>query len=230
MSERRPDPTGILADNVRLRRETLGWTRKRLCEVASLSPQTLKGIEDGAGCSPAVERKLAHALRTVPGRLWEPLALGDRHVHRQDAARWYFARTEEVARYLERAGEGATPIRLDPDGIQDADERARLGLGGLSVGFVRVITAHLATRFAMSSEIELYGEMGTRPRDGMMVYVRVLAGRVLFHSDDATDELGPGDVLQGAVRGESWMRPARPPRRGEPPARLVVVELDAPVG
>ena len=221
VSQRRPDPDGILAANVRRRRENLGWNRKRLCAEASLSPQTLKAVEDGAGCSPAVERKLVHALRTVPGRLWEPVQGGDRSVHRQEEARWYFGKVDEATRHRDRMGEEDTPLRLDHDDVQDPAERARLGKTGLSAGFVRVTTAVLDVRSVMSSEIELYGEMGTRPKEGMVVYVRVLAGRVLFHSDGATDALGPGDVLQGAVRGESWLR------ADGGPARLVVVELDA---
>ena len=227
MSERRSDENGVFADNVRRRRENLGWTRKRLCEEAAISPQTLKSIEDGGGSTTGVERKLADAFRTIPGRLWEPLSQGFRQVHRRRDDRWYFADVAEGTRYQERLGEleAPSPLRMDPDSIQDALERSRLGTGGLSCGFVRITTAYLGSRTVMSSELEVYGSMGSNAPDGWLMYFYVLEGEILFHSDEATDELEGGDALQAVVRAPSWIRPKRPIARGESAPRVVVVDL-----
>lgn len=225
MAERRADEQGIFAENVRRRRENLGWTRKRLCEEARISPQTLKTIEDGTGCTVGVERKLAEAFRTVPGRLWEPLPQGTRQIHRREGDRWYFAEVAEGTRYRERLGEDDSPLRLDPEEIQSPAERARLGTEGLACGFVRVTTAHLGGRSLLSSELEVYGSMGTNAPDGWLMYILVLEGTILFHTDGTTDELRTGDVLQAAVRAPSWIRPAVPVTRGEAAPRVVCVDL-----
>ena len=227
MSERRTDEGGILADNVRRRRENLGWTRKRLCAEAGVSPQTLKAVEDGEGCTLGVEHKLAKAFRTVPGRLWEPLSRGLRQVHRRDEDRWYFAEVAEGTRYHERSLAREDLLRMDPDTIQAAPERARLGNAGLSQGFVRVTTAHLGGRSLLSSEIEVYGEMGTNAPDGWTMHVHVLSGEILFYTDGTSDVLGEGDVLQAVIRAPSWIKPARAIAPGDAAPRVAIVDLGA---
>ncbi|RYG35719.1 XRE family transcriptional regulator, partial [bacterium] len=133
-----PRDPRVLAHNVRRARESLGWTGKRLCEEAGMSPQTLANVERGKGCTPGVERRLAAALGTVVGRLWEDLEPARQILRHAQNDRWYFADIADGESFRNRQGltEDPPPLRLDPDEIQDEAERARLGEFGLSKGFV----------------------------------------------------------------------------------------------
>ena len=68
-----------------------------------------------------------------------------------------------------------------------------------------------------------------RRADGELVYVYAVSDDVLFHTDGETSELRTGDVLQASVRAPSWIRPLRPPARGVPSPRVVVVDLGPPL-
>jgi transcriptional regulator with XRE-family HTH domain len=214
----------VFAENVRRIREHLGWSRQRLCEEAGISPQTLTKIERGNGCMPTVERKLAAALYTIEGRLWEKFALDTQLIHSPASDRWYFANPEEGIRYRERQGlEG--PLRMDPDSIQDDAERNRLGWTGLSCGFVRVTTAHLLSGTVISSVLDVFGTIESNVPDGHLAYFHVLQGAIRFQIGTRVHELSAGDVLQAQMESPSAMSLRHPIANGELPARVVYVDL-----
>jgi len=214
----------VFAENVRRVREHLGWTRQRLCQQAGISPQTLTNIERGHGCMPSVERKLAAALYTIEGRLWEEFSLDTQLVHRPADDRWYFANPEEGSRYRERQ-QLPGPLRLDPDGIQDEAERSRLGWGGLSCGFVRITTAHLEGGTVISSVLDVFGVIESNVPDGHLAYFHMLRGSIQFRIGHRVHELHAGDVLQAQMEMPAAIQPLAPVRRGEDPPQVVFVDL-----
>lgn len=214
----------VFAENVRRIREHLGWSRQRLCEEAGISPQTLTKIERGHGCMPSVERKLAGALYTIEGRLWERFALDTQLVHTLATDRWYFAHPEEGVRYRERQ-DLAGPLRMDPDAIQEEAERMRLGWNGLSCGFVRVTTAHLETGTVISSVLDVFGTIESNVPNGHLAYFHVLQGAIRFRIGARMHELVAGDVLQAQMETPSAMSVLQPMQPGEPPARVIYVDL-----
>lgn len=220
------DPLAF-ARNVRRARESLGWTRQRLCQEASISPQTLTKVEGGRGCTPGVERRLAEALRTVVGRLWEPQELARQTVRSPGTDRWYFASHADGERYWRSQSfiDEGEPIRYDPDAIQDEAERARMGGAGLVQGFVRVTTAHLRAASVISSVIEVYGRIDSDMPDGRLSYFHALRGEMRFHIGERTFALHTGDVLQAEMASPAWLEPAVPVPPGSPPPLLVYVDL-----
>jgi transcriptional regulator with XRE-family HTH domain len=217
----------VLAHNVRRAREGLGWTRQRLCAEAGVSPQTLARIEGGRGCTPGVERKVAGALGTVVGRLWEELRLQRESVRIPAGDRWYFAGHADGERYWKSQSfeDPEEPMRYDPDAIQDAAERARMGLGGLAVGFVRVTTGHLSAGTVISSVIELYGRIESGLPEGRLAYFHVVRGAIRFGMRDRVHELAAGGVLQAEMSPSAWLEPTHPVAAGAPPPLVIFVDL-----
>ncbi|RYG47029.1 XRE family transcriptional regulator [bacterium] len=217
----------ILARNVRQARESLGWTGKKLCEEAGTSPQTLANVERGKGCTPGVERRLAAALGTVVGRLWEDLAAARQILRHAEDDRWYFADAADGERYRDRQGltEDPPPLRLDPDEIQEESERSRLGGLGLSCGFVRVTTAHLEAGVIISSVLEIYGRIESNVPEGHLAYFHALRGEVRFRIGETTHEMREGSVLQAEMTNPAWVESLRSLERGEAPPHLVYVDL-----
>ncbi len=220
------DPQAF-AQNVRRARESLGWTRGRLCQEAGVSPQTLTRVERGEGCTPGVERKLATVLGTVIGRLWDAQELPRRIVHTPAGDRWYFAGHEDGDRYWARHGlVDDSERRYDPDAIQDADERARMGAGGLVSGFVRVTTAHLRAGSVISSVIDLYGRIDASLPEGRLAYFHVLRGAARIGLGEESVVLNESDVFQAEMASPAWLEPTRPLAPGGLPPRLVFVDLE----
>ena len=199
-----------LARNVRRAREIRGWTRGRLCSAAGISPQTLAKVEGGGGCADRVERKLAEALGTVVGRLWEPLDLQRYSVHTPATDRWYFANHADGERYWRARGfvDATQAVRYDPEPIQDATQRARMGQGGLASGFVRVTTGHLQAGSVISSLIELYGRVESRCPEHSFAYYYVVRVIVRLQAWDDVHTLGTGDVFQAEMGSNAWLEPA----------------------
>lgn len=214
----------VFAENVRRIREHLGWTRQRLCVEAGISPQTLTKIERGNGCMPSVEKKLAAALYTIEGRLWERFSLDTQLLHTPPSDRWYFANTEEGMRYRDRQ-ELPGPLRMDPDSIQDEAERSRLGWTGLSCGFVRITTAHLEAGTVISSVLDVFGTIESNVPNGHLAYFHVLEGAIRFQIGARVHELHSGDVLQAQMESPASMARLEPIARGDAPARVVYVDL-----
>lgn len=214
----------VFAENVRRIREHLGWSRQRLCEEAGISPQTLTKIERGNGCMPSVERKLAAALYTIEGRLWERFALDTQLVHSLTTDRWYFANQEEGIRYRERQ-DLQGPLRMDPDSIQEEAERNRLGWTGLACGFVRITTAHLESGTVISSVLDVFGTIESNVPDGHLAYFHVLQGAIRFQIGSRLHELQTGDVLQAQMETPAAISALVPIQRGDPPARVIYVDL-----
>ena len=209
MSDAVQDPA-TLARNVRRAREIRGWTRGRLCAAAGISPQTLAKVEGGGGCANRVERKLADALGTVVGRLWEPLDLRRHSVHTLASDRWYFANHADAERYWRAQGfvEATRAVRYDPDPIQDPAERARMGQGGLASGFVRVTTGHLRAGSVISSLIELYGRVESGFPEGCFAYYYVVRGAVRLQTWGEVHTLESGDVFQAEMGPRVWLESA----------------------
>ncbi|RYG24776.1 XRE family transcriptional regulator, partial [bacterium] len=216
------------ARNVRRARESLGWTRQRLCAEAGISPQTLTKIERGGACTPGVERKLADALGTVVGRLWEPIQLERQVVRVPTKDRWYFAGHADGERFHRRHAllDGDKPIRYDPDEIQSPLERARMGLSGLAAAFVRVTTGHLRAGSVISSLIELYGRMDAEIPEGRFAYFHVVRGAVRIQLRGEAFDLAEGDVMHAEMSPGATAEPLRPVLpRGLPPL-LAYVDVD----
>jgi transcriptional regulator with XRE-family HTH domain len=67
-----PDQVGLAGIRLRQHRLARAWTVEKLAEKAGLSPGTISGIESGkSGYSPATLEKLAHALDTTVGGLFD---------------------------------------------------------------------------------------------------------------------------------------------------------------
>lgn len=222
------DPA-VFARNVRRLREIHGWTRQELCQRAGMSPQTLARIERGEGCTHAVERKIADAVGTVVGRLWEPQELPRATVRTADGDRWYFASHEEYDRFrraqdLQSQGENE-PARFDPEAIQDESERMRMGHAGLAAGFVRVATGHLLAGSIVASFLEVYGRMEAEIPAGRLVYFHTVRGAIRFGIGDEVYEVGTGDVLLAEIASPCWIEPKTPLRIGEAAPRIAFVDL-----
>lgn len=217
----------VFAQNVRRARESLGWTRGQLCKEAGVSPQTLTRVERGEGCTPGVERKLAAALGTVIGRLWQVQELPRQIVHRLAEDRWYFAGHADGERYWAHHGlVDDLERRYDPDAIQDTDERSRMGSAGLASGFVRVTTAHLRVGSVISSVIDLYGRVDASLPEGRLAYFHILRGAVRFTLGERVELLGEGDVFQVEMAASAWLEPAAAVGSKELPPRLIFVDLE----
>src|ERR1051326_5655495 len=89
----------VLAQNVKERRTELGWSKLKLAQEAKISYQTILNIEQGRACSPFVEHKLAVALRTAEGRLWERRDIRREEIHQAATDRWYFSEQADCNRY-----------------------------------------------------------------------------------------------------------------------------------
>lgn len=201
----------VFARNVRRARESLGWTRQRLCQEAGVSPQTLAKVEGGQACTPGVEHKLATSLGTVVGRLWEPLELARQIVRTPEGDRWYFAGPTDGEQFWRRHGiTEATEMRFDPDAIQDDAERARMGGSGTAKGFVRVTTGHLQAGSIISSVIEVYGRIESDLPDGRLAYFYAVRGAIRFHIGAHVYELSEGAVLTAEMESPAWLEPAAP--------------------
>ncbi|MBN9501407.1 MAG: hypothetical protein BGO01_01160 [Armatimonadetes bacterium 55-13] len=222
------DPN-IFARNVKRARESLGWTRQQLCQAANISPQTLTKIENGQGCTPGVEAKLAAAVGTVVGRLWERQELPHQLVRRPETDRWYFSGPEEGERYWQRHGDQETSevIRFDPDGIQEESERQRMGWSGLAKGFVRVTTAHLQSGSIISSVLEVYGRIDSELPNGRLAYFYAVRGAFRFHVGQNTYEVNEGDAFQAQMESPAWLEPAVAVAPGLPPPILIYVDVTA---
>lgn len=217
----------IFAKNVRRARESLGWTRQKLCQEAGVSPQTLTKVEGGQGCTPGVEHKIATSLGTVVGRLWERQELPRQLVRTPAADRWYFAGPEDGERFWKRHNLPEAEQRFDPDAIQHDEERARMGGSGLVRGFVRVTTGHLQAGSIISSVLEVYGQIESGLPDGKLAYFFTIRGDIRFHIGDQIHELTPGAVLQAEMVEGSWLEPAKPVEPGELPPLLIYVDVNA---
>lgn len=216
------------ARNVRRARESLGWTRQRLCAEAGISPQTLAKVESGGACTPGVERKLADALGTVVGRLWERQQLQRQVVRDPRTDRWYFAGHADGERFHRSQAllESDKPVRYDPDAIQTAAERARMGLAGLASAFVRVTTGHLRAGSVISSLIELYGRMEAEIPEGRFAYFHVVRGAVRIQLRDECFDLVEGDVMHAEMSPGATAEPLRPVMPGGQPPLLAYVDVD----
>lgn len=219
----------VFARNVRRARESLGWTRQRLCQESGISPQTLAKVESGLGCTPGVERKISDALGTVLGRLWEPQELALGIVHTPASDRWYFTSHADGERFWrsQSFAEELGDIRYDPDAIQDETERARMGWAGLASGFVRITTAHLRAGTIISSVIEVYGHIESELPNGRLAYFNVARGAIRFHIGDRVYTIHEGDVLQAEMASPAWLEPLEPVAPGVPPPLVIYVDVSA---
>lgn len=222
------DPA-LLAENVRRRREEQGWSMSRLFRETGVSMSTLRRIERGEGCTLTVERKLAAALRTAEGRLWQRYEWQKTFPRPLAEARWHFMVWEECQRYLRRQGldEAHDSFPYDPDSIQDEAERLRLGHNGLATAFFRLTSAVFKTGSTVSSVLELYGSLPGSLEDGTYAYFYGLRGGVRVHSGETAIELREGDVLTMEYESPSSLEPLKPVGPNDLPPLLIFVDCDS---
>ncbi|MBS1702661.1 MAG: helix-turn-helix domain-containing protein [Armatimonadetes bacterium] len=192
-----------LAKNVRALRGLRGWTIRELASEADVSPKTVVNIENGQGCSARVEEKLAMALRTMRSRLRQPfIGTEDSILYvPSEQGRWYFGYFEEADAYhtrKTRMGEVSpnSRVRDDPDGIQDIEERFRLGTTNLARVFIHVKSGSMSTgRFSLCFA-EVFGA-GEQPVDpaGHTYLIYMLRGRLKMTVKGREYDLQCGDSV-----------------------------------
>lgn len=169
----------VFGRNVRLARSWFGWSMRDLANVAGIGLRTVVRIEQGGGCQLKTEEKIAKACRMSIGLLWDTDL---KHSHQQqlilpEDGRWLFGDMEDGKRHLKRKSKvddaGAPAIAsLDPDSIQDQGERLRLGLAGLSRGFIRSLSCNLASERHVAGVSEIYRKDFNSPIPGKyLLYV-----------------------------------------------------------
>lgn len=222
------DPS-LLAENVRRRREEQGWTVSQLHRETGVALSTLRRIENGLGCTPMVERKLAKALRTAEGRLWQRYEWHKTFPRPLAEARWHFLMWEECQRYLRRQGldEARDPFPYDPDSIQDEAERLRLGRNGLASAFFRLTSGVFRTGSTVSSIVELYARAPGTLEEGTYAYFYALRGDTRVRNGESFIELREGDVLTVEHEAPSFLEPLHPLEPGGLPPLVIFVDGDS---
>ncbi len=201
----------------------------RLHRETGVALSTLRRVERGLGCTHLVERKLAKALRTAEGRLWQRYEWTKLFARPLAEARWHFMVWEECRRYLLRQGldEAHDPFPYDPEAIQDEGERLRLGRNGLASAFFRLTSAVFRTGSTVSSVIELYGALPGSLEEGTYAHFYALRGDVRVHNAGETAELTEGDALTIEYESSSSLEAARPVGLGELPPLVLFVDCDS---
>jgi transcriptional regulator with XRE-family HTH domain len=219
----------LLAENVRRRREEQGWTMSRLFRETGVSMSTLRRVERGLGCTPLVERKLAKALRTAEGRLWQRYEWKKTFPRPAAEARWHFIVWEECQRYLRRQGlsEERDPFPYDPESIQDEAERLRLGRNGLSTAFFRLTSGVFAAGSTVSSVLELFGTLPGSLEEGTFGYFYCLRGGVRVGSGAEVVEMVEHDALNIEYESPSYLEPSKPVGPNDLPPLLIFVDADS---
>ncbi len=222
------DPV-MLAENVRRRREEQGWSMSRLHRETGVALSTLRRVEGGLGCTPLVERKLAKALRTAEGRLWQRYEWRKVFPRPASEARWHFMVWEECRRYLLRQGldESRDPFPYDPEAIQDEAERLRLGRNGLATAFFRLTSAVFRTGSTVSSVLELFGPLPGSLEEGTFAHFYALRGEVRVRNAGETVEMAEGDALALEYESPSSLEPSRPVGPNDLPPRVLFVDCDS---
>ncbi len=80
----------IIANNVRIQRQKLGWSQEKLAEKSGISQRYISKIEnDGVDVGATTIEKLSHALGTTPAQIvsvGEVRVTGEDAIHDVDAA------------------------------------------------------------------------------------------------------------------------------------------------
>lgn len=154
----------VFGKNVKAFRDLREWSLRELASKSRLSTRTLVKIEKGLGCTVKTELKVALGLNVYVGRLWDEslLSCGPEKVISQSDGRWFFANVDDATQYHSRARRSPSEVtdnrlRSDPDEIQDASERNRLGRAGLSRAFVRTCGGAITAGHFQLNEGEIFG-------------------------------------------------------------------------
>lgn len=223
----RSDPA-VFGRNARAFRTLRGWSVREFAQRTGLSTRTIVKIEGGNACTVRTERKIADGLNVYIGRLWDPelLVQAPQRVVRQDAGRWFFASADDAAAHHARAtrahivDEGER-MRADPEEIQEAAERHRLGKAGLSRAFVKTCGGGISSGFFQFNEVELFGRDET-PADGSNYpYVMICrTGGLRIHIRGETYDLGVSESIVFDGNDPYWIEPLMEDGPSSPPATL----------
>jgi transcriptional regulator with XRE-family HTH domain len=214
---------------VRRRREEQGWSMSRLHRETGVSMSTLRRVERGEGCTLSVERKIATALRTAEGRLWQRYEWKREFPRPLAEARWHFIVWEECQRYLRRQGldEGHDSFPYDPESIQDEAERLRLGWNGLASAFFRLTSGVFRTGSTVSSVLELFAPLPGSLEEGTFAYFYGLRGAFRVRNGGESVEMREGDALSIEYASPSSLEPLKPVEPNELPPMLIFVDCDS---
>lgn len=223
----RSDPA-IFGRNARAFRTLRGWTVREFSERTGLSTRTIVKVERGHACTVRTERKIADGLNVYVGRLWDPdlLVQAPQRVVKRDAGRWFFASADDAAAHHARATRGhlveeTERMRADPEEIQEAEERHRLGKAGLSRAFVKTCGGGISSGFFQFNEVELFGRDVT-PADGSNYpYVMICrTGGLRIRIRGESHELLEGESIVFDGNDEYWLEPLTTNPANCPPATL----------
>lgn len=189
-----PRDWSLLGANVRALRKSLGWTLDTLAERSKVSLTTLKRIESGQPCSFRTQERLAKAFSTALGSLWEPRLFSRERVSvfRPEDSRWRFPNSEEAANWALNEDKR----QIDPDAIQNEDERLRLGRNGLAEGFARIFRRQFPTGYLGVVFYECYARQGIDfPPHVDAICLYGARGTLIVYLDEEPYALREGDVL-----------------------------------
>ncbi len=206
-----------------------GLTTRKIAMLTGVSTSTIYRIEQGYGCTLAVEAKLAKLLNLVEGQLWsDQTPETDYRLHKQRDDWWFFASTDDAQKYHERHTlvEGDDNFHPGPKEIQEDIERLRLGRTGLAAGFFRNTTSNMLQGRIASSIIELYGDVRSSYPEKTNLYLYCLRNSVKIQCGQDRHELESGDVLTCSLRQPFIMNPAQPVGLSDLPPLMLYVVID----
>lgn len=174
----------VFAQNVRRLRASMNIPMKVLADRAGIGMNTLARIQRGEPCFIGTQRKIADAFDVRLESLWRTDIVQAQpfYLHRDSDSHWSFKDDEEGRRWPLNDTRG----RMDPEAIQNPEERIRLGRNGLSSGFISTQRSLLRSGLYVSILIEVYGRIVETPYPGVRaVCYRCLRGALRFNLPDS---------------------------------------------
>lgn len=216
----------IFGQNVRNHRLALEWSFRECAERIGISENTLARIQNGLACSRRTQEKIGKAFGARLDTLWSPALPVERtyFYFPAEEARWSFDDPEEASSWAlnNEAGRG------DPDGIQDEEERFRLGRAGLSGGFMRICRSHLTTGFhgCVFSDVFTATHV-VLPPWAFGFCLCCLRGKFNVRIDGDAFVLSEGDAVTVVATAEFTLTPIAPVGPKDLPPRYFLSHINA---
>ncbi len=184
----------VFAENVRGYRQSLGWSNERLAAESGVGLRTLIRIQQGHPCFHRTQLSISLALRIGLDTLWNPAKNIQKSyfIFREPEERWCFANRGDAENWTMNSD----PHRVDPDSIQQAAERDRLGRNGLSMGFAQYYRSYLPGGMQATFMQNVYSKQTFAfPPTVSGICIYCIKGSLKVFLGDDTFELHTGDVL-----------------------------------
>lgn len=202
---------------IRERRQKFGMSVQELADLAGVARYTLVRLEKGLPCTPKILERIRRSLHLFTDQMVRPFHSGPFSVHRAAETRWSVS--------ISKTSYQTRVVDDDPQHVDDAEERRRLGALGFQPFFTAILESELSGGVGGHALMELYKPSWTDQHFGEE-FVYCLRGSVTMVVDGAECTLDTGDSMSFDATLPHQYLPASPTGPGDPiPLILVVVSL-----